>query len=179
MIEAWALWLFIVGLIAGGVITWLAMVRLPRSEDDVSAAERPAEAAWISRVIERQGGVAPASLVAEVLDLHQAYLADPRQAQMPVGWASGSTSPPMTAGYQGMQTGAAAPPLPGGRPAPAPWSPLPGVPPAPAGWSPPPGAATGSTGWSPPAGPVPSPTGWSAPPGSPGGPHQDDTRRAR
>jgi hypothetical protein len=164
MIEAWALWLFIVGLIAGGVITWLAMVRLPRSEDDVSAAERPAEAAWISRVIERHGGVAPASLVEEVLDLHQAYLADPRQAQMPVAWGPGSVAPPMTAGHQGMQPYATAAPMPGG-------------PPATGGWAPAPGPATGSTAWSPAT--DPSPSGRPAPPGQPGGPHQDDTRRAR
>jgi hypothetical protein len=143
MIEAWALWLFIVGLIAGGVIVWLAMVRLPRSEDDVSAAERPAEAAWISRVIERHGGVAPASLVEEVLDLHQAYLSDPRQAQMPVG-----TAP---------TTGSAMPPA---------WT----TPAPPIGWSPPPGAAPSPTGWPPPPGEVPSPTTWSSPPGAPGAP---------
>jgi hypothetical protein len=138
MIETWALWLFIVGLIAGGVITWLAMVRLPRGEDDVSAAERPAEAAWISRVIERGGGVAPVSLVEEVLDLHQAYLSDPRHAQVPVSWVPVSPAAPMTAGYPGMPPGTAQPPMPGGPPAPAGWSAPPGpVPPAP-GWSPPP-----------------------------------------
>ena len=36
--------------------------------------ERPTEAAWISAVIERNGGVAPALLVEEVLELHAAYL---------------------------------------------------------------------------------------------------------
>ncbi len=150
MIEAWALWLFIVGLIAGGVIVWLVMVRLPRREDDVSAAERPAEAAWISRVIERHGGVAPASLVEEVLDLHQAYLADPRQAQMPVDWVPHS-APPLTTLGSAMPPSSAPPP-------------------APTGWTPPPGAAPSPTGWSPPPGEVPAPTTWSPPPGAPGGP---------
>jgi hypothetical protein len=82
MIEAWVLWVFLVGLVAGGVVTWLLMVRLPRREDDVGAAERPAEAAWIHATITRYGGVAPTSLVEEVLDLHQAYLADPRLARL-------------------------------------------------------------------------------------------------
>jgi hypothetical protein len=59
----------------------VALVRLPRRDDDVDAAERPAEAAWISEIIERNGGVAPALLVEEVLELHRAYL---RQARPPV-----------------------------------------------------------------------------------------------
>ncbi len=94
MIEAWVLWVFIVGLVAGGVIVGLLMVRLPRAEDDVDAPERIAEAAWISRVIERDGGVAPASLVEEVLDLHQAYLRDPRRAQLPVSPGNAAWAPP-------------------------------------------------------------------------------------
>lgn len=141
MIEAWALWLVIVGVAAGGVITWLVMVRLPRSEDDVNAAERPAEAAWISRVIERHGGVAPASLVEEVLDLHQAYLSDPRLAQPPM--------PTWT---------------PAGPPHQAPAS-YPGVPPV---W-PPPGAAAAAPDRYPPGGSTP-PSGWTAPPGPPSPP---------
>jgi len=94
MIEAWVLWVFIVGLVAGGAIIGLLMVRLPRAEDDVDAPERTAEAAWISAVIERGGGVAPASLVEEVLDLHQAYLRDPRRAQLPVAPGSAPWAPP-------------------------------------------------------------------------------------
>lgn len=74
MIEGWVLWLLLAGLALGCVATWLLMVRLPRGEGDVSDAERPAEAAWISSVIEYHGGVAPRSLVEEVLDLHQVYL---------------------------------------------------------------------------------------------------------
>ena len=50
----------------------------------MGALERPAEAAWISAVIERYGGIAPPSLVEEVLDLHQAYLRDPRLARTPL-----------------------------------------------------------------------------------------------
>ena len=74
------LWVFIVGLAMGIVATGLVLWRLPRSEDDVGQAERPAEAEWISSIIERHGGLAPASLVEEVLDLHQAYLSEGRAA---------------------------------------------------------------------------------------------------
>ena len=134
MIEAWVLWVLLVGLAAGGVVTWLLMVRLPRAEDDVSPAERPAEAAWISAVIERYGGVAPPSLVEEVLDLHQAYLRDPRLARpatVPMSRDQAGLPPPP----RGMLPPAGSPPLP----------PLPGSPPPlpPAG-SPPPLPPTGS-----------------------------------
>jgi hypothetical protein len=121
MIEAWVLWVLLVGLAAGGVVTWLLMVRLPRAEDDVSPAERPAEAAWISAVIARYGGVAPPSLVEEVLDLHQAYLRDPRLARPPVARMSPDQvslpPPPM-----GMLPPAGGPPqpLPAGSPPPLP-----------------------------------------------------------
>ena len=134
MIEAWVLWVLLVGLAAGGVVTWLLVVRLPRAEDDVSPAERPAEAAWISAVIERYGGVAPPSLVEEVLDLHQAYLRDPRLARpaiVPMSRDQAGLPPPP----RGMLPPAGSPPLP----------PLPGSPPPlpPAG-SPPPLPPTGS-----------------------------------
>lgn len=84
VVETWVLWLFIVGVAVGAVVALVVAVRLPRGEDDVSHLERPAEAAWISSVIEHHGGIAPASLVEEVLDLHQAYLRDPRLARPPV-----------------------------------------------------------------------------------------------
>jgi hypothetical protein len=140
MIEAWVLWVLLVGLAAGGVVTWLLMVRLPRAEDDVSPAERPAEAAWISAVIERYGGVAPPSLVEEVLDLHQAYLRDPRLARPPMAPMrrdqAGLPPPPM-----GMLPQAGSPPLPT----------RPGSPP------PPPAAGPGGSPFSqPPAGPPPA-----------------------
>jgi hypothetical protein len=84
MVDTWVLWLFIVGVAVGAVVALVVAVRLPRQEDDVSDLERPAEAAWISSVIERHGGIAPGSLVEEVLDLHQAYLRDPRLARPPM-----------------------------------------------------------------------------------------------
>jgi hypothetical protein len=89
MVETWVLWLFVVGVAVGVVTALVVAARLPRQEDDISGLERPAEAAWISSVIERHGGIAPASLVEEVLDLHQAYLGDPRLARPPIDVPAG------------------------------------------------------------------------------------------
>lgn len=128
MIDDWALWLFMVGLVTGVVVAAVLLWRLPRREDDVPVEERQAEAAWIADTIERHGGSAPVSFVEEVLDLHQAYLGTVRPPGPPPGAAVpplpappvGSRLPSMPAGY--------APP-PGQRP-PSRQAPPPGPPPA-------------------------------------------------
>lgn len=68
------LWLLAVGLALGAGLTWLAIGRIARSDDDLAAEERAAEADWISATIERWGGYAPAELVAQVLLLHRTHL---------------------------------------------------------------------------------------------------------
>jgi hypothetical protein len=70
-------WLVLVGLAVGVVLTWLSVVRLPRHEYDVDADEREEEAMLIAATIEARGGICPAPLALEVLDLHQEYLATP------------------------------------------------------------------------------------------------------
>ena len=72
-------WALVVGLAIGGALVWFAIGRLPRSGDEVPDRERAAEAAWISRTIDARGGMAPADLVEEVLELHTEYLE--RQAE--------------------------------------------------------------------------------------------------
>ena len=67
-------WALVVGLAIGGALVWFAVGRLPRSGDEVPDRERAAEAAWISRTIDARGGMAPADLVEEVLELHTEYL---------------------------------------------------------------------------------------------------------
>lgn len=67
-------WLLILGITIGAVVTWLVSVRLAREDADVSATERPAEAAWIADAIGERGGYVPEELVEEVLELHTAYL---------------------------------------------------------------------------------------------------------
>lgn len=77
MNDGYAWWLVLVGLGAGVVLTWLSVVRLPRDAADIDADEREAEAALIAATIEARGGVCPAPLALEVLDLHQEYLTSP------------------------------------------------------------------------------------------------------
>lgn len=77
MNDGYAWWLVLVGLGVGVALTWLSMVRLPRNEWDVGADEREEEAVLIASTIEVRGGVCPAPLALEVLDLHEEYLASP------------------------------------------------------------------------------------------------------
>jgi len=149
MIEGWVLWLVVVALAIGAAAVGLLLIRLPHAESDVGAAERREEAAWISSTIERHGGVAPSSLVEEVLDLHQAYLRDARRPLESGAATSGSgqPTPPVPS----------APPGSGQAPAPVPGyassAPVPGQ----AGTAPPPGPVPGQAGTAPPPGPVPPP----------------------
>jgi hypothetical protein len=53
------------------------MVRLPRNDWDVGSDEREEEAGLIAATIEARGGICPAPLALEVLDLHEEYLASP------------------------------------------------------------------------------------------------------
>ena len=82
----YAWWFLVVGLVIGGALVWLVRGQMARDEEDVAATEREPEARWISRTIERAGGVAPADLVAQVLALHHDYL---RHAE-PFGPADGT-----------------------------------------------------------------------------------------
>jgi hypothetical protein len=72
--ESYLVWALIVGIAVGGAVVWFLVGRLPRRTDDVAPEELSAEAAWISRTIELRGGVAPAALVEEVLELHLDYV---------------------------------------------------------------------------------------------------------
>lgn len=75
MAEPYLVWALAVGIAMGGAAVWFLLGRLPRRSDDVAPEELPEEAAWISRTIETRGGVAPAALVEEVLQLHLDYVA--------------------------------------------------------------------------------------------------------
>jgi hypothetical protein len=83
MNDGYTWWLVILGIAIGVAVVWLALVRLPRRDDDVGTRERIAEARWISATIERDGGIAPQELVEEILDLHRTYLASGVAATLP------------------------------------------------------------------------------------------------
>jgi hypothetical protein len=68
-------WLLIVGFVLGAGVTGLVLAELRRREDDVTARERAAEAAWIASDLTAHGIPADADAVGEVLRLHRLYLA--------------------------------------------------------------------------------------------------------
>ncbi|MEP7360561.1 MAG: hypothetical protein ABI744_03170 [Chloroflexota bacterium] len=74
MTEQYIGWALVLGLVIGGALVWFAIGRLPRSGDEIPLSERHNEAEWISRTVTKRGGMAPADLVEEILDLHGAYL---------------------------------------------------------------------------------------------------------
>jgi hypothetical protein len=74
VVEQYLIWALLVGMAIGAAAMWFALGRLPRRTDDVSLPEIAAEAEWISATIEARGGVAPASLIEEVLELHVEYI---------------------------------------------------------------------------------------------------------
>ena len=74
MNDGYAWWLVLVGLAVGLGVMWLALVQLPRDDDDIDLDERDHEAAWIGATIESRGGICPQPLALEVLELHHEYL---------------------------------------------------------------------------------------------------------
>jgi hypothetical protein len=74
MNDGYAWWLVLVGLAVGLGVMWLALVHLPRDEDDIDLDEREHEAGWIGATIESRGGICPQPLAVEVLELHHEYL---------------------------------------------------------------------------------------------------------
>ena len=71
MNDGFSWWLVVLGIAVGIGLVWLFTVRLPVSESDIDAEETVEEASWISETIKSWGGVAPAPLVQEVLELHR------------------------------------------------------------------------------------------------------------
>jgi hypothetical protein len=68
-------WLLIVGVVAGGLLTWLVLADSTRREREIGDEELAAEAAWIARTIANPA-LHPA-LAEEVLQAHRRYLGFP------------------------------------------------------------------------------------------------------
>jgi hypothetical protein len=68
-------WLLIVGLIAGGALTWLVLADTTRREQELDAPEVDAEAAWIARTLGQPA--VDADVAADVLRAHRRYLGYP------------------------------------------------------------------------------------------------------
>ena len=68
-------WLLLVGVIAGGLLTWLVLADSTRRDRDIGDEELAAEATWIARTLERPA--LDASTAEDVLRAHRRYLGYP------------------------------------------------------------------------------------------------------
>jgi hypothetical protein len=68
-------WLLIVGLVAGGALTWLVMADVIRRDVEISDEETAAEAGWVARSLEEPA--LDAALAERVLRAHRRYLGFP------------------------------------------------------------------------------------------------------
>ena len=68
-------WLLIVGIVAGGALTWLVLADSSRREREVGERELPAEAEWIARSLELPQ--VDANTAEQVLRAHRRYLGFP------------------------------------------------------------------------------------------------------
>jgi hypothetical protein len=68
-------WLLIIGVVAGGLLTWLVLAESTRREREIVDAELPAEAAWIARTLATPA--VDAAAAEDVLRAHRRYLGFP------------------------------------------------------------------------------------------------------
>ena len=68
-------WLLIVGLVAGGALTWLVIADLNRRDVEISDEETAAEAGWVARSLDEPD--LDAALAERVLRAHRRYLGFP------------------------------------------------------------------------------------------------------
>jgi len=68
-------WLLIVGLVAGGALTWLVVADSNRREAEISDEEMAAEAGWIARSLGEP--LLDADVTERVLRAHRRYLGFP------------------------------------------------------------------------------------------------------
>jgi hypothetical protein len=70
-------WLLIVGLVIGAGLVYLVLADASRRDADISEAELPIEATWISTALHAEGVNLPPETAERVLQLHRSYLASP------------------------------------------------------------------------------------------------------
>jgi hypothetical protein len=83
-------WLLIVGLVAGGVLTWMVMADSNRREQDLDEGELEAEAAWLAR---SSGVTVDVDTAERVLRAHRRYLGFPPPDALVDPAALGVTEP--------------------------------------------------------------------------------------
>jgi hypothetical protein len=87
-------WLLIVGLVVGAGLVWVVVMDSRRREVDVDDAERPREAAWLSKLLEDEGHVVSPEAAERLLLLHRAYLEAPPPDDPPTGTVRESEGQP-------------------------------------------------------------------------------------
>lgn len=70
-----SIWLLLVGMVAGGALTWLVLGELGRREEEIAVRELRAEATWLANTVDRPGF--DAALAEDVLFAHRRYLGYP------------------------------------------------------------------------------------------------------
>ena len=70
-------WLLIVGLVIGAGLVYLVLADASRREAEITDAELPLEATWISMTLRSEGVSLPPETAERVLQLHRSYLASP------------------------------------------------------------------------------------------------------
>ena len=90
-------WLLLVGIVAGAALVWLVVGDMRRRDDEVADDERSLEAEWIADAFGAAGRTLDAATVAEILDLHRAYLAGPAPELDPVDQVRMPGSDPLAA----------------------------------------------------------------------------------
>jgi len=74
MVAEFNWWLLIVGVVAGGILTWLVLADTTRREREIGDEELLAEAAWITKAV---AGRVDADAAEDVLRAHRRYLGFP------------------------------------------------------------------------------------------------------
>ncbi len=73
--SEFSIWLLLVGLVAGGALTWLVLGELSRRDEEIDEREMRAEATWLADTLARP--VLDAALAEDVLRAHRRYLGYP------------------------------------------------------------------------------------------------------
>jgi hypothetical protein len=70
-----SIWLLLVGMVAGGALTWLVLAELGRRDEEIADRELRAEAGWLAGAVGDPR--LDASLAEQVLQAHRRYLGFP------------------------------------------------------------------------------------------------------
>jgi hypothetical protein len=76
-------WLLIVGLVVGAGLVWFVVQEARRRDQDITATERPQEAAWLSAALADEGWDVPPEAADRLLELHRRYLEAPPPDEQP------------------------------------------------------------------------------------------------